>query len=50
MTFTLGVQNLFDVYPDLVLAQLAINGVRCSTTSTFGVNGRFLYARATLRF
>ena len=46
VTFALGVQNLFDVYPDQVLPQLSPQGVRYSTTNTFGINGRFLYARA----
>ena len=50
VTLALGVQNLFDVYPDLVLPQLATNGVRYSTTNTFGINGRFLYAKLGLRF
>lgn len=50
VTFGLGVQNLFDVYPEQVLPQLNTQGVRYPTTNTFGINGRFLYARATLRF
>jgi iron complex outermembrane recepter protein len=50
VTVGLGVQNLFDVYPEQVLRQLQPQGVRYSTTNTFGINGRFLYARATLRF
>jgi iron complex outermembrane receptor protein len=45
-----GVQNLFDVYPEQVLTPLQPQGVRYSTTNAFGINGRFLYARATLRF
>ena len=46
----MGVQNLFDVYPEQVLLPLQPQGVRYSTTNTFGINGRFLYARASLRF
>jgi len=50
VTLGVGVQNLFDVYPEQVLPQLQPQGVRYSTTNTFGINGRFLYARATLKF
>jgi iron complex outermembrane receptor protein len=50
VTFGLGVQNLFDVYPEQVLPQLQPQGARYSTTNTFGINGRFFYGRASLRF
>jgi iron complex outermembrane receptor protein len=50
VTLGVGVQNLFDVYPEQVLAQLNAQGVRYPTTNTFGINGRFVYARASLRF
>jgi iron complex outermembrane receptor protein len=50
VVFAAGVQNLFDVYPDQVLPPLQPQGVRYSTTNTFGINGRLLYARATLQF
>ena len=50
VTFGVGVQNLFDVYPEQVLPQLQPQGVRYPGTNTFGINGRFLYARANLRF
>jgi iron complex outermembrane receptor protein len=50
VTFAAGVQNLFDVYPEQVLAVLQPQGVRYSTTNAFGINGRFLYARASVRF
>ena len=50
VTFGVGVQNLTDAYPEQVLAQLNTQGVRYPTTNTFGLNGRFLYARAVLRF
>ena len=44
----LGVNNLFDVYPDRVTAALnAPSGVLgFPYYSPFGFNGRFLYARA----
>ena len=48
--FTLGVQNLFDEYPEQVLLPLQPQGVRYSTTNAFGINGRFLYAKASLQF
>ena len=50
ITFGIGVQNLFDVYPEQVLKQLQPQGVRYPGTSPFGINGRFAYARARLRF
>ena len=50
VTFGVGVQNLFDVYPEQVLPQLQPQGARYSTTNTYGINGRFLYARATVKF
>jgi iron complex outermembrane recepter protein len=50
VTLAAGVQNLFDVYPEQVLPPLQPQGVRYSTTNAFGINGRFLYARATFRF
>jgi iron complex outermembrane recepter protein len=50
VTLAAGIQNLFDVYPEQVLVPLQPQGVRYSTTNAFGINGRFLYARATLRF
>jgi iron complex outermembrane recepter protein len=48
--FGVGAQNIFDSYPDQVLARLNTQGVRYPTTNTYGLNGRFLYAKATLRF
>ena len=50
LTFGVGAQNLFDVYPEQVLPQLQPQGVRYSTTNAFGINGRTLYAKATLKF
>jgi iron complex outermembrane receptor protein len=50
VTFAIGVQNLFDVYPEQVLRQLQPQGVRYSGITPFGINGRFLYARAALKF
>ena len=50
VSFGVGVQNLFDVYPEQVLKQLQPQGVRYPGVSPFGINGRFAYARATLKF
>ena len=50
VTLAAGVQNLFDVYPEQVLTPLQPQGVRYATTNAFGINGRFLYARASVRF
>jgi iron complex outermembrane receptor protein len=43
-------RNLFDVYPEQVLLPLQPQGVRYATTNAFGINGRFLYAKAQVRF
>ncbi len=50
LTIGVGVQNLTDNYPEQVHARLNAQGVRYPTTNTFGMNGRFVYARASLRF
>ena len=51
VTFAVGAQNLFDVYPEVQLFQNATSGIlRYTTVTPFGINGRFLYARATFRF
>lgn len=51
VTFALGVQNLFDVYPEEQLFQNATSGIlRYTTVTPFGINGRFVYVRANLRF
>ena len=50
VTLGVGVQNLMDTYPEQVLARLNTQGVRYPTTNTFGMNGRFVYGRASLRF
>ena len=48
LRLTVGANNLFDVYPD---EQIAINGNSglfpySTTLTTFGNNGRFIYAKA----
>jgi iron complex outermembrane receptor protein len=58
--FTLGagVQNLFDTYPEQFLPQNGLGQVnppipvviRYSSTTPFGINGRFVYGRITVRF
>lgn len=50
VTLGVGVQNLTDNYPEQVLARLNTQGVRYPTTNTFGLNGRFVYGRASIRF
>jgi iron complex outermembrane receptor protein len=50
ITIGVGVQNLTDNYPEQVFARLNPQGVRYPTTNTFGINGRFVYARASVRF
>ena len=49
VTLSLGVDNVFDVYPDYVPAPLNSNGVLgFPYYSPFGFNGRYGYARLTL--
>ncbi|MDE2403227.1 MAG: TonB-dependent receptor [Sphingomonadales bacterium] len=51
LKLALGVNNLFDVYPDATPAALNNNGVVAFPYfSPFGFNGRFLYVRAELRW
>lgn len=51
MTLGVGVQNVFDTFPDQVILANSINGItRYATTNAFGVNGRFLYAKLVYRF
>ncbi len=41
-----GIQNAFDVYPDLNIPPNSFNGIqRYPSHSPFGMNGRFLYVR-----
>ncbi|MDD8018107.1 MAG: TonB-dependent receptor, partial [Bacteroidota bacterium] len=45
-----GVDNIFDVYPDKVLKINSNNGIQqYSGQSPFGFNGRFVYARASVK-
>ena len=49
VTLSLGVDNVFDEYPDHVPAPLNSNGVLgFPYYSPFGFNGRYGYARLTL--
>ena len=58
LTLGAGVQNLFDTYPEEFLPQNGLGNValgipviiRYSSTTPFGINGRFLYGRITYRF
>lgn len=48
--FTLGVDNLFDVYPDEVLPANSNSLIfRYSGATPFGFNGRFMFLRASYR-
>ena len=49
VTFGVGVQNLFDVYPEQVLP-VAAAGRALLDDQYVGINGRFLYARASMKF
>ena len=45
--FTIGSNNLFDVYPDKQIAGNTTSGIRpYNALSPFGFNGRFVYAKA----
>jgi iron complex outermembrane receptor protein len=51
LTLGAGVQNLFDTYPDRVSTVNSSFLVQTfPATSPFGMNGRFVYARASYRF
>ncbi len=57
-----GVQNVFDVYPEILRPENALapgsvatgftapGAIRYGTATPFGINGRFLYGRITYRF
>jgi iron complex outermembrane receptor protein len=51
-----GVQNLFDTYPEQFLPQNGLGSatvpvvIRYSSTTPFGINGRFVYGKITYRF
>jgi len=51
LTLAAGAQNLFDVFPDKNLLPNSNNGIfTYPSHSPFGMNGRFLYSRLTVRF
>ena len=46
LSFTLGADNVFNTYPDRIVAQNSTGGVFVySGLSPFGYNGAFYYAR-----
>lgn len=49
LTFTVGAQNLFNVYPEKVDASFDL-GAKYYETAPFGFNGGFYYAKATYNF
>ncbi len=50
-TFRAGAQNIFDVFPDKNIPVNSFNGIQVYPGhSPFGFNGRFLYARVTVKF
>jgi iron complex outermembrane recepter protein len=50
VTYALGAQNLFDAFPDLLSpANSSFQVQTFPAASPFGFNGRFVYARLTLR-
>lgn len=49
--FAIGVNNLFDVYPDRTLQPNSNNGIfQYSGLTPFGFDGRYIYSRLTLKF
>ncbi len=51
LTIAAGAQNIFDVFPDDNLPANANLGIfPYPSHSPFGMNGRFLYSRLTVRF
>jgi iron complex outermembrane receptor protein len=47
----LGIQNAFDVYPDVNIPPNSFNGIQVYPShSPFGMNGRFLYVRVGYNF
>ncbi|MRN16775.1 TonB-dependent receptor [Riemerella anatipestifer] len=52
ITFTLGANNLFDVYPSRNLPVSTSNGqfVYTRATSQFGLNGRYVFSRLSFNF
>jgi len=49
--FAIGVNNLFDVYPDRQLQPNSNSGMfQYSSFSPFGFDGRYIYSRLTLKF
>ncbi|TCV93917.1 iron complex outermembrane receptor protein [Luteibacter rhizovicinus] len=50
-TFTLGADNIFDKYPDKVLAANSTSGILpYSSSSPFGFNGAFVYGKVAYRW
>jgi iron complex outermembrane receptor protein len=49
--FAVGVNNLFDVYPDRTLQPSSNFGIfQHSGLTPFGFDGRYIYSRLTLKF
>lgn len=49
--FAIGVNNLFDVYPDRTFQPISNNGIfQFSGFTPFGFDGRYVYSRLTLNF
>jgi iron complex outermembrane receptor protein len=51
LTVRAGAQNLFDTFPDVNIPVNSFNGIQTYPShSPFGMNGRFVYGRMTIRF
>ena len=51
ITVAVGAQNLFDTFPDRNLEPNSNLGIfTYPSSSPFGMNGRFVYTRASIRF